>query len=87
MLAKGYGYSDRKKEFRTRPKTVFPIGSVTKQFTAAAVVKLEMQGKLQFTDPITKYFKDVPPDKTKITIHQLLTHSQVFHPKSEVAHR
>ena len=75
MLAKGYGYSDREKRIPSTTKTVFPIGSVTKQFTAAAVVKLEMQGKLQFTDPITKYFKDVPPDKTKITIHQLLTHS------------
>ena len=75
LLAKGYGYSDREKRIPVTTETVFPIGSVTKQFTAAAVAKLEMQGKLQFTDPITKYFKDVPPEKSKITIHQLLTHS------------
>jgi CubicO group peptidase (beta-lactamase class C family) len=75
ILAKGYGYADREKRIPVKADTVFPIGSVTKQFTAAAIVKLEMQGKLQVADSITKYFKDVPPDKSKITIHQLLTHS------------
>ena len=75
ILAKGYGFSDRESRIPVTTSTIFPIGSVTKQFTAAAIVKLEMQGKLQVTDPITKYLKDVPPDKSKITIHQLLTHS------------
>lgn len=75
ILAKGYGMVDREKRSPVNADTIFPIGSVTKQFTAAAIVKLEMQGKLRVGDFIIKYFKDVPPDKSKITIHQLLTHS------------
>jgi CubicO group peptidase (beta-lactamase class C family) len=54
------------------------IGSVTKQFTGAAILKLETQGKLRITDPITRYFKDVPDDKAGITLHHLLTHSAGF---------
>ncbi|PYS89981.1 MAG: serine hydrolase [Acidobacteria bacterium] len=75
ILAKGYGFADREKKAPVTTSTVFAIGSVTKQFTAAAIMKLQMQGKLNVDDPITKYFRDVPPDKSKITIHQLLTHS------------
>ncbi|MGC2236166.1 MAG: serine hydrolase domain-containing protein [Pyrinomonadaceae bacterium] len=75
LLAKGYGFVDREKKTPALASTVFPIGSVSKQFTAAAIVKLETQGKLQFDDSIAKYLKDVPADKAKITIHQLLTHS------------
>jgi CubicO group peptidase (beta-lactamase class C family) len=75
LLAKGYGFIDREKQIPVTTATVFPIGSVTKQFTAAAIVKLEMQGKLQIEDTLDKYFRDLPPDKAKITIHQLLTHS------------
>jgi hypothetical protein len=54
---------------------VFTIGSITKQFTGAAIVKLEMEGKLSVSDSITKYFKNVPLDKSDITIHHLLTHT------------
>ena len=75
VLAKGYGFADREKKAPVTTSTVFAIGSVTKQFTAAAIMKLQMQGKLNVDDPISKFFKDVPPDKSKITIHQLLTHS------------
>jgi CubicO group peptidase (beta-lactamase class C family) len=55
--------------------TVFSLGSITKQFTAAAILKLEMQGKLRVEDPISKFVAGVPDDKQGITIHQLLTHS------------
>lgn len=75
VLSKGYGLIDREKQLPVTTSSVFPIGSESKQFTAAAIVKLEMQGKLKFTDPITNYLKDVPADKAGITIHQLLTHS------------
>jgi CubicO group peptidase (beta-lactamase class C family) len=57
---------------------VSSIGSITKQFTAAAILKLEMQGKLRVSDPIGKYLPDVPPDKAGITIHHLLTHTAGF---------
>ena len=55
--------------------TVYDIGSITKQFTAAAVLKLEMQGKLRVTDPIGRYLDGVPADKREITVQQLLTHT------------
>lgn len=78
VFKKGYGFSDKENQTRSTPQTVFDIGSVTKQFTGAAILKLEMQGKLSVADPITKYFDNVPADKQSITIHQLLTHSAGF---------
>lgn len=75
VISKGYGYSDVERRLKNSPKTIFDTGSITKQFTAAAILKLEMQGKLSTDDKITKYFQNVPPDKADITIHQLLRHS------------
>ena len=78
ILAKGYGMADRERNIPATAETLFDIGSLTKQFTAAAVLELEMQGKLRVTDLISKYLKNVPPDKAGITIHHLLTHSAGF---------
>jgi CubicO group peptidase (beta-lactamase class C family) len=78
ILAKGYGMADREKKIPVTADTVMCIGSVTKQFTGAAILKLETQGKLRVSDPITRYFKGVPDDKTGITLHHLLTHSAGF---------
>jgi CubicO group peptidase (beta-lactamase class C family) len=75
LLRKGYGKSDRENGVPYDADTVFSIGSITKQFTAAAILKLEMQGKLRVEDPISKYFPGAPDDKKAITLHQLLTHS------------
>ena len=75
VIAKGYGLANRAQATPFTSQTVFDVGSVTKQFTAAAIVKLEMQGTLRVDDTLTKFFTDVPPDKAKITLHQLLTHS------------
>ncbi|HCS47068.1 MAG TPA: hypothetical protein DIW61_01920 [Candidatus Aminicenantes bacterium] len=75
ILAKGYGLADRENKVKQTAETVFSIGSITKQFTGAAILKLEMMGKLKVTDPISKYFGDVPADKKEITLHHLLTHT------------
>jgi CubicO group peptidase (beta-lactamase class C family) len=75
LLAKGYGLADREAGTQETAATVFSIGSITKQFTAAAILKLEMQGKLSVDDPITKFFPSVPEDKKGITLSQLLTHT------------
>lgn len=75
VLLKGYGMADREKKIPYGPDTVYPIGSITKQFTAAAILRLEMKGKLKVEDPIAKYLPDVPEDKRAITVHQLLTHT------------
>ncbi len=74
VLSSGYGYRDINRKIKNTPTTIFDIGSVTKQFTAAAILKLEMQGKLSTGDTITKYFKNVPKGKSTITIHDLLRH-------------
>ncbi|MFN0030971.1 MAG: serine hydrolase domain-containing protein [Flavobacteriales bacterium] len=73
VLKKAYGFSDREKQILNTPQTVFTVGSITKQFTAAAIMKLEMQGKLKTTDLMSRYISDVPADKKDITLHQLLT--------------
>ena len=78
VLSKGYGAANRRKRLPFTEKTVFDIGSITKQFTAAAVLKLEMQGRLRVTDPIGDYIAGVPPDKAAITVHHLLTHTAGF---------
>jgi CubicO group peptidase (beta-lactamase class C family) len=75
LLRKGYGWADRENKAPYDADTVFSIGSITKQFTAAAILKLEMQGKLHVEDPISKYFPAAPDDKKAITLHQLLTHT------------
>lgn len=78
VLSKGYGLADRARGLSFTSETVFPIGSITKQFTGAAILKLEMMGRLRVEDSITTYFDDVPADKAGITLHHLLTHSAGF---------
>jgi CubicO group peptidase (beta-lactamase class C family) len=56
------------------PGNVFQLGSMTKQFTAVAVLMLEQEGKLKVEEPILKYIPDYP-NGNKITIHHLLTHT------------
>lgn len=75
ILSKGYGYANREQKNIFNSRAVVDIGSLTKQFTAAAILKLEMMGKLSVNDPIGKYFPDIPVDKKRITLHHLLTHS------------
>ena len=75
LFAEGFGLADRERGLRWTPATVSCTGSITKQFTGAAILKLEEDKKLNVTDPIGLYFKDVPADKAQITLHHLLTHS------------
>ena len=75
ILSKGYGWADRENKIPNSPSTVFNIGSVTKQFTASAILKLVEQGKIKTSDKISSYFTQTPIDKRDITIHQLLTHT------------
>jgi CubicO group peptidase (beta-lactamase class C family) len=78
LLQKGYGSANNADGSIVAPDTVFDVGSISKQFTAAAILQLEQDGLLNVNDPISKYFDDVPSDKANITIHQLLTHSAGF---------
>lgn len=80
VLSKGYGMADRVLKTPITPSTIFNIGSVTKQFTAAGILKLEESNQLNVHDKIQKYFPDIPIDKNSITIHQLLTHTSGIAP-------
>ena len=82
---KGYGFADYASRPNT-PRTLFEIASTSKQVAAAAILKLEMEGKLSLNDPITKFFKDVPDDKKKITLHQMLTHTSGISPNVGIAY-
>jgi CubicO group peptidase (beta-lactamase class C family) len=80
ILAKGYGFADYANRPNT-PDTLFEIASTSKPFTAAAILKLSMEGKLRLRDPISKFFRRVPSGKRGITVHQLLTHTSGIGPE------
>ncbi|WP_442591439.1 serine hydrolase domain-containing protein [Pedobacter sp. AW31-3R] len=71
---KAFGKANLELDANLHTDNVFELGSMTKQFTAVAVLMLEQQGKLKVSDPITKYIPDYPSGD-KITIHHLLTHT------------
>ena len=75
ILNKGYGIVDRGKKTRATATTPYLLGSLSKQFTAAAIYKLESQGKLHLTDTLGRWFPDAPADKREITIDQLIHHT------------
>ncbi|MBI4880177.1 MAG: beta-lactamase family protein [Planctomycetes bacterium] len=73
LLAKGYGFADYKDTPNT-PRTLFELASASKQVTAAAILHLQQKKKLSVDATLDKVFKEVPKDKRKITIRQILTH-------------
>ncbi len=75
VLDKGYGLADREHGRPYTAHTIFDIASISKQFTAAAILKLEQEGRLKVEDPIGKFLGPVPADKAPITLHMLLTHT------------
>ncbi len=74
LLRKGYGLADLELGVPMKPEMVFEIGSVTKQFTAAAILMLQERGKLSVQDDVTKYLPDYPTHGKTITLEHLLTH-------------
>jgi CubicO group peptidase (beta-lactamase class C family) len=75
VLDDGYGYAIRSSRTPNTEETVFSTGSLTKQFTAAAIMKLEMAGRLRTEDTIDTFLDGVSPDKRGVTLHHLLTHT------------
>jgi D-alanyl-D-alanine carboxypeptidase len=75
VFRKGYGKANLELGIATQPEMVFRLGSITKQFTAVAILMLAEQGKLSVGDEITKYLPDYPSKGQKITIEHLLTHT------------
>ena len=70
-----FGKANLELNVNMKPENVFELASITKQFTAVAILMLEEQGKLKIEDPITKYIPDYPTKGKTITIHHLLNHT------------
>ena len=78
MLHVGRGDADRANGLDYTDRTLGTIGSITKPFTATAILLLHERGQIDLQAPITRYLDSVPADKSGITIHHLLTHSAGF---------
>src|SRR5215472_13586732 len=78
VFAKGYGFANLEDEARVQADTVFRIGSVTKQFTAAAIMILAEKGKLSVNDKLSKFFPSFPRGN-EVTIRELLNHTSGIH--------
>jgi CubicO group peptidase (beta-lactamase class C family) len=75
VLSKGYGFADLELDVPTPLRATYEIGSITKQFTAAAILLLAEQGKLSLDDEITKFLPDYPTQGNHISIRRLLDHT------------
>lgn len=75
IYRKAFGLANMELGVPMRQEMVFNVGSLTKQFTAVAVLQLAEQGKLSLGDEITKYLPDYPTGGQKITVENLLTHT------------
>lgn len=73
--ARGYGYANIEERVPATDSTIFRIGSVTKQFTAAAILRLAEQGEIGLDDNINRYLPDFPTQGHTVTIHHLLNHT------------
>ncbi len=84
VLAKGYGFRDRERGLPATPSTVYGIASVTKSFTALAVLRLEEHGRLRVSDPVQRHlpeFRTPSPRWTpKIRLHHFLSHTSGLPP-------
>ena len=75
IYQKAFGMADLELDVPMKPEMVFRIGSITKQFTAIAILQLMEQGKLSLQDDITKFIPDYPTHGYTITVEHLLTHT------------
>ncbi len=75
LVRKAYGLADLELGVEMRPDHVFRIGSMTKQFTAVAILMLMEKGQLALDDPLTKFLPDYPMQGRTVTVEHLLTHT------------
>jgi CubicO group peptidase (beta-lactamase class C family) len=75
LVSRGYGMANFELDVPNTPQTKFRIGSMTKPFTAMAIMLLQEQGKLSVQDSVCKYLPDCPAAWQPITIHHLLSHT------------
>lgn len=80
IWAEGFGYRDLERRASANPSTIYRIASITKTFTATAIMQLRDAGKLQLDDPVAKHlswfrYQNRFPDAPVVTIRHLLTHT------------
>ena len=75
VLTKAYGMADLEHDVRNTSDTIFEAGSLSKQFTAMAVMLLAKEGKLSIDDPVRKYIPELPDYGVPLTIRHMLTHT------------
>ena len=75
LISQGYGLADRELDVPNTPQTKYAIGSMSKSFTAMAIMILQENGQLTVQDPICNYIADCPATWKPITLHHLLTHT------------
>ena len=75
LVLKGYGKADLELDVPTPDRAVYEIGSVTKQFTAVAILQLAEQGKLSLDDEVTRYLPNYPMQGHRVTLRRLLDHT------------
>jgi CubicO group peptidase (beta-lactamase class C family) len=75
ILSSGFGKANRERNVPFTTNTIAQVGSLTKQFTAAAVATLAKDGRLSFTDQLSKHLPEVRGVMRTVTLHELLTHS------------
>jgi len=75
VIEKSYGFANAELRVPATSETVYEIGSITKSFTAVAILMLAQAGRLSVDDPITKYRAGLPEPWTAITLRHLLTHT------------
>jgi CubicO group peptidase (beta-lactamase class C family) len=78
VYQKGFGYRNAEEKIPNDPNSIFQIGSITKQITAAVIMQLQQEGKLSVNDKLSKYFSGFT-NGDRITIENLLTHTSGIH--------
>jgi CubicO group peptidase (beta-lactamase class C family) len=84
VLQKSYGMADLEHDVPNTPETIFEAGSVSKQFTAAAVLLLAQEGKLSLDDPARKYIPELPDYGAPLTVRHMLHHTSGLRDWGEV---
>lgn len=84
LVLRGYGKANLELDVPTPDRAVYEIGSVTKQFTAAAILQLADQHKLSLDDDLTKYFPSYPLHGQRVSIRRLMDHTSGIHGYTEI---
>src|SRR5213592_663891 len=87
IVRAGYGFADLEQQVGASPSTLYEIGSITKQFTAAAVMRLVEAGRIRLDDSIGAYVGDLPLAWRRVSVRQLLNHTSGIPSMTDIGQR